>query len=149
MLGSSERIGGFCRLVRQLPGSFEEVFGAALRFVPASSRTEADDPSSQQRVVQTELIRGPDRWRNLLVDRLPSWVTPVRRTLFVILCILLHGVPAKSQGASCRQVAGKDCHYPTPSWTRHVLAEPNQPWARCSVFLPPPASRGKGHFYYE
>ena len=66
------------RLVKQLPGSFEDVFDAAARFVPASSRPEADDPSSQQRIVQTELIRGRERWRHLLVDRLPSWVTPVR-----------------------------------------------------------------------
>ena len=70
------------RLVKQLPGSFEDVFDAAARFVPASSRPEADDPSSQQRIVQTELIRGRERWRHLLVDRLPSWVTPVRHCYF-------------------------------------------------------------------
>lgn len=70
------------RLVKQLPGSFEDVFDAAARFVPASSRPEADDPSSQQRIVQTELIRGRERWRHLLVDCLPSWVTPVRHCYF-------------------------------------------------------------------
>ncbi len=80
------------RLVKQLPGSFEDVFGVAARFVPAVSRPEAFDPSTQQRIVQMELIRGPDRWRHLLVDRLPSWVTPVRLTL---------SLASQSAGASC------------------------------------------------
>ena len=37
---------------------------------------------------------------------------------------------------------GKGCQNPTPCWTRQIQARPNQPWARCSVFIPPPASRG-------
>ncbi|BDA47704.1 Nuclear pore complex protein NUP107 [Coccomyxa sp. Obi] len=64
------------KLVKQLPRSFEDVFGAAARFVPAGSRPDAGDPSTQQRIVQMELIRGPQRRRHLLVDLLPSWVTP-------------------------------------------------------------------------
>ena len=31
---------------------------------------------------------------------------------------------------------------PTPCWTRQIQARPNQPRVRCSVFIPPPASRG-------
>lgn len=65
------------RLVRQLPSSLEDVFKAAARFIPASSRPETEDPVAQQRAVQTQLILGPDRWRHLLVDQLPSWVSPV------------------------------------------------------------------------
>ena len=34
----------------------------------------------------------------------------------------------------------KGCQNPTP---RQIQARPNQPWARCSVFIPPPASRGQ------
>ncbi len=59
-----------------------------------------------------------------------------------LLLLLLHACPAKRQGASCRQAAIKGCHNPTPCWTRHIQARPNQPWAQCSVFVPPPASRG-------
>ncbi len=59
--------------------------------------------------------------------------------------IILHAFPAKRQGASCRQAAVKGCHNPTPCWTCQIQARPNQPWARGSVFIPPPASRG--HLY--
>ena len=37
----------------------------------------------------------------------------------------------------------RGCQNPTPCWTRRIQARPNQPWARCSVFIPPPASRGQ------
>jgi hypothetical protein len=37
----------------------------------------------------------------------------------------------------------KGCQNPTPCRTRQIQARPNQPWARCSVFIPPPASRGQ------
>jgi hypothetical protein len=40
-----------------------------------------------------------------------------------------------------RSCSPKAATNPTPCWTRHVQAWPNQPWARCSLFLPPPASR--------
>jgi hypothetical protein len=48
----------------------------------------------------------------------------------------------QKQGASCRQAASKGCQMPTPCWTRRIQARPNPPWARCSVFVLPPASRG-------
>ena len=61
----------------------------------------------------------------------------------------LHAFPAKRQSTSCRQGACKGCQIPTPCWTRQIQARPNQPWARCSVFLPPPASRGHSCFIYR
>ena len=36
----------------------------------------------------------------------------------------------------------KGCQNPTPCWTRQIQARPNQPCARCSIFIPNPASRG-------
>ena len=63
-------------------------------------------------------------------------------SLHAPLSLLLHASPAKRQGASCKQAAGEGCHNPTPCWTRQTQARPNQPWACCSVFIPPPASRG-------
>ncbi len=59
------------------------------------------------------------------------------------LPVLLHAFCAKRQGASCRQAAVKGCRNPTPCWTRQIQARPNQSCARCSVFVPPPASRGQ------
>ena len=53
-------------------------------------------------------------------------------------------LPKERQGASCRQVTGKGCQVPAPCWTRPIQGRPNQPWARCSVFMPPPATRGQG-----
>ena len=47
----------------------------------------------------------------------------------------------------CRQAACKSCQIPTPCWTRQIQARPNQPWARCSVLVPPPASRGQYAIY--
>ena len=43
-------------------------------------------------------------------------------------------------------VCNKGCQNTTPCWTRQIQARPNQPWARCSVFIPPPASRGHATF---
>ena len=43
----------------------------------------------------------------------------------------------------CRQAACESCQNPTPCWTRQIQARPNQPWARCSIFVPPLASRGQ------
>ena len=43
------------------------------------------------------------------------------------------------QGASADKLQVK-AQNPTPCWTRQIQARPNQPWARCSVFIPPPAS---------
>ncbi len=63
--------------------------------------------------------------------------------------IFLHAFPAKRQGASCRQAAVEGCQNPTPCWTRQIQARPNQPRARCSVFLPPPASRGQMWYKME
>jgi hypothetical protein len=40
---------------------------------------------------------------------------------------------------------GKGCQVPTHCWPRQIQARPNQPWARCSVFIPPPAGRGRAH----
>lgn len=87
------------RLVRQLPRSYEDIFGAAARFAPASSRPEAADPSTQQRIVQMELIRGPEHWRHLLVDCLPSWVTPVRLMLSLV-CQTYAGVHTRAHPAA-------------------------------------------------
>ncbi len=62
---------------------------------------------------------------------------------YFIIIGLLHAFPAKRQGAPCRQAAEKKgCHNPTPRWTHQIQARPNQPWARCSVLIPAPASRG-------
>jgi hypothetical protein len=47
--------------------------------------------------------------------------------------------------ASC----SKGCQDPTPCWSRQIQARPNQPWAWCSVFIPPPASRGQGRNSYQ
>ncbi len=51
--------------------------------------------------------------------------------------IYIHALAARRQGITCRQAAGKGCHSPTPCWNRQIQARPNQPWARCSAFLPP------------
>ncbi len=61
----------------------------------------------------------------------------------LLLLLILHAFAAKRQGASCRQAAVEGCHNPTPCWTRQIQARHNQPWARCSVFISPPASRGQ------
>ena len=60
--------------------------------------------------------------------------------------LFLSAFPANWQGSSCRQAAVKGCHNPAPCWTHQILARPNQPWARNSVFVPPLASRG--HWLY-
>ena len=36
----------------------------------------------------------------------------------------------------------KDCQIPAPCRARQIQARPDQPWAWCSVFIPPPASWG-------
>ena len=59
-----------------------------------------------------------------------------------IVIIIYTCFSCQRQATSCRQAAVKGCHDPTPCWTRQIQAVPNQPWARCSVFVPPPASRG-------
>ncbi len=51
--------------------------------------------------------------------------------------LLLHVVPANTQGTTCRQAAIKGCHKYFPRWSRKIQARPNQLWAQCSVFLPP------------
>ena len=38
----------------------------------------------------------------------------------------------------------KGCQNPNPCWTRQIQARPDQPWARCSVFIPPPAGANRG-----
>jgi hypothetical protein len=43
----------------------------------------------------------------------------------------------------------KGCQNPTPCWTRQIQARPNQPWARCSVFIPLPASPGPNYIRYS
>ena len=43
----------------------------------------------------------------------------------------------------------KGCQNPAPCWTRQIQARPNQPWARCSVFIPPPASRGHPYGLFQ
>ena len=62
----------------------------------------------------------------------------------ILLLLLLHAFPAyMRQGASADKLQSRATTYPTPCWIRQIQARPNQPWARCSVFLPPPASRGQ------
>ena len=46
------------------------------------------------------------------------------------------------QGACADKLQVKAATHPTPGWTRQIQERPNQPWARCSKFVPPPASRG-------
>lgn len=48
----------------------------------------------------------------------------------------------KRQGASCSNAADSGCQIPARRWTRQVQARRSQPWARCTVFIPLPASRG-------
>ena len=36
------------------------------------------------------------------------------------------------------RAACKGCQNPVPCWTRQIQPRPNQPWARCSVRIPPP-----------
>jgi hypothetical protein len=66
-----------------------------------------------------------------------------------IIIIITRYSCQKRQGASCRQAARKGCQVSTPCWTRQIQARPSQPpWARCSVFVPAPASRGPPCCYY-
>ena len=67
---------------------------------------------------------------------------PAKAKSLIIFIITIRYSCQKRQGASCRQAASKGCQMPTPCWTRQIQARPNQPWARCSVIVPPPASKG-------
>ena len=60
--------------------------------------------------------------------------------MMVNIIIISHAfLPIKAR-CVCRQAAGKGCQNPTPCWTRQIQARPNQPWARCSEFIPPPGA---------
>ena len=48
----------------------------------------------------------------------------------------------KARNVCSRQAAVEGRQNPTPCWTRQIQARPHQPWARCSVFILPLASRG-------
>ena len=63
------------------------------------------------------------------------------RTVAVLL-LLLHAFPAyMRQGASADKLQSRAC------WIRQIQARPNHPWARCSVFLPPPGQPGRVAVY--
>ena len=71
-------------------------------------------------------------------------VRVLRKQFIIIYLLLLHAFPARSK-VRLQTSCSKGCQNPlmdSPLASRQIQARPNQPWARCSVFIPPPASRG-------
>ncbi len=48
-------------------------------------------------------------------------VQPNKET-FSFHSVISQALPAKTQGASCRQAAAEGCHSPIPGWTRKIQA---------------------------
>ncbi len=73
--------------------------------------------------------------------RMPWGKDIKRETRNVVMITVFITVQACPAFGVCRQAAVKGCQNPTPCRAPQIQARPNQPWARCSVFVPPPASR--------
>ena len=65
-------------------------------------------------------------------------ITIITSIITIMNTLFLHRGKVRLQ-TSC----SKGCQNPTPCWTRQIQARPNHLWARCSVFISPPASRGR------
>ena len=131
--------GCLCRysMTDSTPG-FDMRSGSFMVFLSATP----PEAGTVQRSNWLPICRGPF----YLVLRLygPSKIAQVTAPpLYIYIVIIIKCYSCqKRQGASCRQAANKGCQTPTPCWTRQIQARPNQPWARCSVYVPSPASRG-------
>ncbi len=54
-------------------------------------------------------------------------------------------LPCQRQGACVDKLHVKAATRPTPGWSRQIQERPNQPWTRCSITVPPPASQGPAY----
>ncbi len=59
----------------------------------------------------------------------------------LLLMVILHAFPTRGK-VRLQTNYRERCHSHTPNLTRQIQARHNKPWAQCSVFVPPPASRG-------
>jgi hypothetical protein len=60
-------------------------------------------------------------------------------SIIIVIIIIMLFLPRGKMRLQTSCIKG--CQNPAAYWTRQIQARPNQPWARCSVFIPPPASR--------
>ena len=77
------------------------------------------------------------------VEGLLSGIPQVRLPRYPMPFLLLHAVPAKRGKVRLPTSCKQRLPNPTPCWTGQFQAVHNYSWARCSVFIPPPASQGQ------
>jgi hypothetical protein len=106
---------------------------------------DANSGAAALAAARADLAVAPEE-NGRLLDLVSKVTHHLRHIIQKHIIIITYAVPAKrGKVRPADKLQVEAAKVPTPCWTRQIHARPNQPWARRSVFVPPPASRGQEH----